>query len=180
MYRGLMRVLGGKKLDDVTIGDVTDASGVSRATFYRNFDDIPDILYWKSSAFFRDTFEMFAARKPALNSCDLLPYTLTAWMDESRRELIRQLVINGRTDIICNSFTGCSDIILELLDRQDEEMTESEKNYYISMKAGAFVGLMRGWVLGGCSQSFEEMLGDASCHIDGILERRISSESRRK
>ena len=41
---GLKRCLKEKSFESVTISDIQRVSGVSRSTFYRNFDRIEDVL----------------------------------------------------------------------------------------------------------------------------------------
>ena len=44
IYTGLMRCLGSQRLSSLTVTDVLRSSGVGRATFYRIFDSLTDVL----------------------------------------------------------------------------------------------------------------------------------------
>ena len=44
IYKALRRVLLTKKLSEITVTDISDECGISRSTFYRNFNNIYDIL----------------------------------------------------------------------------------------------------------------------------------------
>ena len=44
IYKGLRRVLLTKNLAEITVTDVSDECGISRSTFYRNFNNVFDIL----------------------------------------------------------------------------------------------------------------------------------------
>ena len=44
IYKGLRRILLTKPLSEITITDISKECNISRSTFYRNFDNISDIL----------------------------------------------------------------------------------------------------------------------------------------
>ena len=52
IYEALLGLLGKRSLSSVTVKDVTDAAGTGRATFYRLFDNITDVLSWKCEEIF--------------------------------------------------------------------------------------------------------------------------------
>lgn len=44
IYKALRRVLERKQLSEITVADVSEECGISRTTFYRNFNNIIDVL----------------------------------------------------------------------------------------------------------------------------------------
>lgn len=44
IYKGLRRLLRSKQLSDITIQELKDECRVSRSTFYRNFNNVTDVL----------------------------------------------------------------------------------------------------------------------------------------
>lgn len=44
IYKGLRRILLVKNLNDITVQDVSEECGISRSTFYRNFNNVVDVL----------------------------------------------------------------------------------------------------------------------------------------
>lgn len=53
---GLKRCLKEKSFESVTISDIQRVSGVSRSTFYRNFDRIEDVLALMCDRVFVEAF----------------------------------------------------------------------------------------------------------------------------
>lgn len=47
LYEALIKLLKIKKLESISVQSVCKLANVSRATFYRNFDILEDILIWK-------------------------------------------------------------------------------------------------------------------------------------
>lgn len=44
IYKALRRILLVKNLNDITVQDVSEECGISRSTFYRNFNNVVDVL----------------------------------------------------------------------------------------------------------------------------------------
>lgn len=44
IYKGLRRILLRKQLCDVTVQDISEECNISRSTFYRNFNNVVDVL----------------------------------------------------------------------------------------------------------------------------------------
>ena len=63
IYNGLMECIKKKPFDLITISDLQKASGVARTTFYRAFDNLSDVLYWKCDACF---YEVLGKHRPEL------------------------------------------------------------------------------------------------------------------
>lgn len=59
IYQGLLACLEHKSFDQITVTDLQKASGVARTTFYRAFDNISDVLYWKCNLCFQEVLEGF-------------------------------------------------------------------------------------------------------------------------
>jgi AcrR family transcriptional regulator len=47
VYEGLVKLLREKEFASITVTDLTNAANVGRTTFYRNFDDIEDVLWMR-------------------------------------------------------------------------------------------------------------------------------------
>ena len=52
IYNGLLECIKKKPFDQISVSDLQKASGVARSTFYRAFDNISDVLYWKCDTCF--------------------------------------------------------------------------------------------------------------------------------
>lgn len=158
LYQGLMKNLRVKPLQSVTVFDVSKASTVSRATFYRSFDDISDVLAWKCDREFHDMLTTFIESEPDLNKSNvLLTYVLRHWMQPERLELLEQLMNNNRLDIVYAGFVNNATIVLDYLHEHDIPMDADDYVYFISLKAGVFVGIMKAWITTGKRESAEEV-----------------------
>lgn len=54
IYKSLRRILLTKQLNEVTVKDICSECGVSRTTFYRNFNNVTDVLAVMLEFFYND------------------------------------------------------------------------------------------------------------------------------
>lgn len=52
IYKTLRRLLKSKSLNDISVSELVSESGVSRSTFYRNYDNVSDVLENKFDIFY--------------------------------------------------------------------------------------------------------------------------------
>jgi len=57
IYKALRRILLKKNLDDVSVSELIDEAGVSRSTFYRNFNTVHDPLNWAIDFYYNEYLE---------------------------------------------------------------------------------------------------------------------------
>lgn len=158
LYDALMEMLETKPFDKVTVSDISQKSTVSRATFYRNFDEIVDLLYWKCNQEFREVLTGFTTSEPDMTKEDvLLEYILRFWMIPDKIKLPEILMDTGRIDIIYNSFVNNAGIIIDFLEAKQIPMSTDNYEFFISVRAGFFVGIIRAWIRTGRKQTPEEL-----------------------
>ena len=156
MYAGLLSCLREKPLSKVSVTDVTKASTVGRATFYRSFDSVVDILAWRCDTEFQEVLEGFVASDPPLEQEDeLLIYVLRHWM--SHPQVIEALIESDRLDVVFGSFVKNAHIIMDYLATRGVDMGTDDFEYFISVRAGFFIGIIRAWITCGETQSPEEV-----------------------
>ncbi|MCH3967193.1 MAG: hypothetical protein PHR15_01715 [Atopobiaceae bacterium] len=156
LYQGLLAMLQEKDFSKVSISDISRVSTVGRATFYRNFDELADILWWKCDQDFSEVLTSFVRSEPTLERQDeLLLYVLRYWMGHSKD--LETLMQVGRLDIIYNCFVDNAGIVLDYLHGRGIKMSTRNYTYFISVRAGFFVGMMRAWMENGKHESAEEV-----------------------
>lgn len=171
LYDGLMEVMKKKPLRQVRVSDICSASTVSRATFYRNFDEVLDLLYWKCSQDFHEVLTSFVQSDPDLSKEDaLLKYVLRYWLQGEHIRLLTTIMDEGRLDIIYNSFVNNADIVMDFLKDKGFAMDTEDYTYFISVRAGFFVGIIRGWMENGRKQTPDEITRIISRQHDDVVQ----------
>ena len=146
MYKALLRLIGNKPFSSISVSDITSAAGVSRMSFYRNYNAIEDILtehlgevveeYKKKEAEEYDTGskKVFYEKKYMLR-CFRFFYL--------HREFIDALITAGMGDLFLSKIT--EHLIQKWI---DTEKGIREENLKISAFAGAIYNMYREWSKG--------------------------------
>ncbi len=153
IYDGLLECMKKKPFDAVTISDLQKASGVARTTFYRAFDNLSDVLYWKCDTCFS---EALAADGPEQfsNELDLALHYFGYWVERS--DILELLMKINRQDIIY----ACHMKNAELLRQRFGELPGIDTkhgNYFIAIRTGFTISVLTAWLNGGRKESVEEL-----------------------
>lgn len=97
LCKGLLDCLEHKSYTDVTVQDLSEASGVSRATFYRLFDNIADVLMWKCDGIMTRMLEQIK-RNEGNDMTSVLEEFVAVWI--TNRTLLEALIRSDRTQIL--------------------------------------------------------------------------------
>lgn len=156
LYRGLIYCMEKKEFDKISISDISLESSVSRATYYRNFDNIIDILHWKCDQQFNKVLTDFVSKTPQIDAkAQLVEHIFYYWLKNI--EIIEVLLKIGRVDIIFVCFVENADILANYLNKQ-VEMQNFPYDYFISIRAGIFVGTLKTWIDKGKKESVSEII----------------------
>ncbi len=156
LYEGLIECMKEHSFDEISILDVAEKSTVSRTTFYRNFDYLIDILYWKCNELFQQMFIGYVKENPDLNKTDdFFRYILQFWMQYP--DIVEVFITQGRIDIIYNIFMNNADMVKALIhDRLN--LPPIENRYYIATHVGIFIGIFQTWIDGGKKESVDDII----------------------
>jgi AcrR family transcriptional regulator len=105
LYEALTNLMYEKPFDTITVTDLVDMAQVGRATFYRNFDEMEDILRMRCDQTFEGLISYFKAylqTHAEQSETGLLKPLLRYFYLHS--EIIELLLIAKRIDIIQDSF----------------------------------------------------------------------------
>lgn len=156
LYEGLEQCMKKKEFDKITVTDITKESTVSRATFYRNFDLVIDILYWKCNQLFQKVLSDYVASKPDLNQpYSLISFVFHFWMEHT--EILELLIHQRRTDIISNAFIGNADIVMEYI-RERIQIPKYNDKYFLATRVGIFTAVFQTWIDCGKKETLSELI----------------------
>ncbi len=143
MYKALLRLMGNKTFSSISVSDITSEAGVSRMSFYRNYNAIEDILtehldevveeYKEKEAEEQDTEDamVFYGKKYMLR-CFRFFYL--------HREFIDALITAGMGDLFLSKITEY--LVSKWVDPKKETKEEILR---ISAFAGAIYNMYREW-----------------------------------
>lgn len=154
LAKGLNTCLKTMPLSTVTVTDLHRVTGISRATFYRLFDNIEDVLLFQCDqmvAQLQENSEVFAGASlyDTMRSMILLGF--------ENLEFLESMVRNRRFDLLYE-YTARRIFTIESL-RQTfaEGLDEVELEYMISNFSMSLVATLTTWIRRGRKESAEEL-----------------------
>ena len=141
---GLSKCLEQKGFEDISISDIQRASGVSRSTFYRNFDRIEDVLALMCDGVFREAF--------SLGYANISEAVFTTWFRHAK--MIETIVSIKRSDMLYDSLRRCAEPLRESLPLGNDA---GLFDYLVSIVASSMMGIMVTWVERGRRESEQEL-----------------------
>ena len=145
---------------------------INRATFYKHYLDVPDLLERIEEDLFEQIRKAFESKHLELEAfmLEMLRYT--------KQEQERFFALggeNGDPNLMAKTFMVCYESAYPLLEQNMPGMKESERQmlyHFLSQGAG---GMLTWWVKNGMQESPEEVaqfiLGVCSITADGVLRQ---------
>lgn len=153
LYNGLLECAKKRAITEITITDITSSSGVSRATFYRLFDNSTDILLYKCNLIMGEALKQASILAKEDLEKTFIHY-ISSWM--KNKELLIALIENNRMDILASSHEKHMKEIEELL-LKNRGLTEFQEHYLASLLVGIMPSVFKIWLMNQ-KQSPEEVL----------------------
>lgn len=151
---GLVKCLQLESLQSITVTEVQRTSGVGRSTFYRLFDDLSDVLLYKSDQLFA---EMVAERRrrSGAEANSLPSYFVKQWLNNST--ILETIVTSHRDDILFSGFEKCFADLKDYL-LPNSQLDEATNDYIVALAASAVVASLKTWIRHGKAETAEELL----------------------
>lgn len=141
---GLKQCLMEKSFENITISDIQRVSGVSRSTFYRNFDRIEDVLALMCDRVFEEAFSSGYA--------NISESVFRTWFRHS--DMIEAIVRINRGDMLYASLRRCADRLRQSVSGFGDTALF---DYLVSIISSSMMGIMITWVERGRCDSEEEL-----------------------
>lgn len=142
LYQGLLQCLRTTKFENVTVMDVVHHSDASRPTFYRLFDNILDILFWKSEQIL---IKALGHVKNGRNDSfkDVFITFISAWIENE--ELLLALINNSLTQLLTQIHIMHIDEIRGLL-LSSKSLSRKQSEYLSYMLSAMLPAIFQIWV----------------------------------
>ncbi len=153
LQAALANHLQSQTIDEITIGQLTKTAGVSRQTFYSNFDSKQSILLNRIESLFEKTRVYFEANstREDLGREEIIEISLKYFLTEcDKNQTVMKAAFTGQAGIQCMS------LLKVLFSKFIADRFRFLFNYNFERKeldvitdfyAGAFIGTIQGWLL---------------------------------
>lgn len=157
---GLSECLQRHSLSDITITELTTTAKIGRATFYRLFDSVVDVLAYECQQLFDEMGMRSGSSNISLH--DWLLNNLQIFMDH--QALLSALVKNGQVQLLYQAQSAQTTRITGLVDTS--KLTATEQEYFQESLIALLIGGLTVWVKNGQKEGPEELLDNLSKTIE--------------
>lgn len=173
IYRALVTCMMSMDFNNITIKKLIEEAEVARATFYRNFDRIEDVLEFETDRRFDELYKhlkaYYRSEPEFYKSFFLVPY-LKFWHDDS--EIIVLLIKAGKLNMLKNAF-------ISLLKRGihdyhgDEEIEIDNFSYFLALRSGIAINVLVEWVGTNKKETPDEVIDIIFGQMDSSMNREM-------
>lgn len=169
IWEGMKQCLQEKSFDKLRISDINQKSYISRATFYRLFDSLEDVLAYECDRIYNQLAEVI--HDAAFRSHqDFFLLLVEKWMEQD--VLIKVLVENNMISILYETHMKNRDFMKDIFVK-DTIISEQEADYMVSLLANIIPAAMNTWYFHGKSESPMEVYHAVSRSLN-IIGRQLS------
>lgn len=149
IYDALAELMEEKNYVEITVTEVVEKAKLGRATFYRNFDSIDDVLRLKCDETFNELYEYlleyyktYSFNNKAMTPIFLKPF-LRFWYFKSF--IVELLIKANRIDIINESFTNMFKLFLPYIDKS-QDIILKHMDYFAAIRSGTAINILIQWI----------------------------------
>lgn len=153
IFGALMILMEKKRLQEITITEITQKAGVSRMAFYRNYNVVEDII----TTYLDELFDDYAKGVSVFERKDGLE-SIAIYFTYFRKheKLIKNLIGSNLTNLIFERGVAFLRSVSENMLCNKPNITQKEA-YQIEFYAGGFYKVMIEWVRRGMKESDDDM-----------------------
>ena len=153
IWEGLEKCLEEKELGAVRVSDINEKSYVSRATFYRLFDSVQDVLVYECDCIFTE-ITMELGKGSFTSSKELFLFFIRQWL--RKKTLLKALVENNLTNILYETHMKNKELVKTIYVRETN-MSEQDADYLVSVLTGLIPSVINVWYMHGQRESADEI-----------------------
>ena len=144
--------------EEISITEVCREATVSRATFYRLFDTLEDVIAYSCESFAAQLLRQMKGHQ----TDDIMTYFFSKWM--SHPELLELILRIHREDILLDCHRRYMGHIQEQLQMKNRELQMTE--YHISVLTYTMIGMLTTWIRTGKQETADEIV----CAVKMVLK----------
>ena len=154
IYQSLLAIMDYKPFEQISVTDIQKKAGIARTTFYRCFDNLADVLFWKCDEAYQAVFSSYQP-SDFRGEFDLARHFVNYWI--GHYEILELLMNINRQDIIfaCHMKNA---YLLEAKFGILPNLPEKHAAYYLAVRTGFNISILYAWLKGGRKETAEEII----------------------
>ena len=153
IWQGMEQCLQEKTFDKLRITDIYQKSFVSRATFYRLFDSLQDVIVYECDHIYMQLSEEIQ-KETFKSKQDFFIYLIKSWLKEE--VLLKTLVENNMINVIYETHMKNTELMKKIF-LENIDISDTEADYLVSILANIIPAALNIWVLHGKKETPEEI-----------------------
>lgn len=170
--QSFLDLLKGKPVGKITVTELCQRAQINRATFYKHYLDIPDLLEQMEEQLFEQIRSAFT---PGTRSLEAF---LTEILQHVHNDQARYVLLgsdHGDPNLMSKVFLLCYESAYPLVARIIQKITESERQMLYHYLSHGSAGVLIWWIKGGMQESSQDVakfiMATCSTTIDAFLKR---------
>lgn len=169
IWEGMEKCLLEKSLDKIRITDIYQKSFVSRATFYRLFDSLQDVIAYECDCIYLQLAENIETSFFKTKQ-EIFLFLIEEWL--KHEVLIKTLVESNMISIIYDTHMKNHELLKKIF-LEDVSLSDREADYLVSVLANIIPAAVNIWYLHGKTETPEEIY-HAVTHSLVVISRQLS------
>lgn len=153
IWQGMEQCLREKTFDKLRITDINQKTFVSRATFYRLFDTLQDVIVYECDCIYTQLAEEIQKEK-FRSKKEFFLYLIESWLEQE--VLLKTLVENNMINVIYETHMKNMDLMKQIFLEQ-VTISDTEADYLISVLANIIPAALKVWFQHGKKETPEEI-----------------------
>lgn len=172
IYKALAVCMSSMEFNDISVKELIVEAELARATFYRNFDRLEDVLQLETDRRFDELYEYlkiyYRSEPEFYKSFFIVPF-LKFWYEDSK--IIELLIKANQQNILKNSFVKL--LIKGITDFHKGEVDIENFNYFLAMRSGIAINVLVEWVVNGKKEKPDEVTDILFGQMDSSMNREM-------
>ena len=169
----LLELMQSAPFSRITIKDIVDRAGLTRQTFYHNFDSKEDVLYYRLDEYIEGFIRYLSAHQVDTWE-DILCFFYRYWQEHA--DFVKLLMENDQMHLLSGSLEKWFEPLrASRLDR--DGLTETEAKLWFAFVNGALSSILSSWLISGGGLSARALSKATLSMLDGTTLERTAFSS---
>jgi len=175
VYQAFRTLLEEKHVTDITISEVIHQAEISRATFYRNFDALEDVLRYELDQKFIQLFIHLTTYFKSTQDTTIHPLTLLKpflqfWYNDST--ILEEIFLINHADMIMEKIREMMKLLLQRTTMNADH--DAFFDYMLSIRANIIFSVLQTWIDNQKNMAPEQLYARTIAHLNESWNMRIN------
>lgn len=149
LANSLEQLLKTRKIDSITVSDISKEAGISRTTFYRYFADKYELMNWVYTCY----MDELSNKYQHIHCYYRLMLDQTSFLDSKREFFSKTILYDGQNSFFSHFIMNMEEYLSRNLKSLLNHELSARDEYIIRGYAAGVYKIISEWIMSGCMQS---------------------------